>query len=75
MGRYAVFGMYVDGAANCLGTTDDYMAARATMLRAARQTALEHFVYDFRLGRNVATSSEDGGSAGNASNNLGKGAA
>jgi len=65
MERYAVFGMFVDGSPLYLGSTDDFTEAEATMLNAARQTALEHFVYDLRLEQNVATSFEDAGPAGN----------
>jgi hypothetical protein len=64
MERYAVFGMFVDGSATFLGTTDDFTAAKKVMLNAARRTALEHFVYDFKIGDNVATSLEQAGPAG-----------
>ena len=49
MERYAVFGMFVDGSPLFLGSTDGLTEAEAAMLNAASRTALEHFVYDFRL--------------------------
>ena len=59
-----MFGMFVDGLPTYRCSTDDVTEARTTRRNAAHLTALDYFVYDFALGQNVATSYEDGRTAG-----------
>jgi len=58
MERYGVFKKFANGGRVWVTPADDLNEAKAKMLDAARRTGKEHIVYDFRLEKAVASSTQ-----------------
>jgi len=63
---YGVFMRFGTGSRLCIAHANDLTVAKAKMEEGARESGVEHFVYDFGLEQVVATSAEKSTDAGSA---------
>ena len=72
MEPYGVFKRFANGSRLCVGSANNLYVAKAKMEEGARETGLEHFVYDLELEQTVATSSASSRVAGSTTDAISK---